>query len=67
MAAEMSPRRLPGRAAWMPAASACSVASMIRWSWGRGVPTMMLRAESATHPSIETAMSMLSRSPSRNT
>ena len=30
-------------------------------------PTMMLRAESATQPSIDTAMSRLRRSPSRRT
>ena len=67
IAAEISPRRPSGRAAAIPATSARSVASISRWSSARGVPTIRLRAESATQPSIKTAMSMLSRSPSRRT
>ncbi len=63
----MSPRRLPGRAASIAASSASSVARMIRWSSSAGVPTMTVRAESATQPSMLTAMSALSTSPSRST
>ena len=55
-----------GRATAIAASSAFSVVAMSRRSSCRGIPTTTLRAESATHPSTDTAKSRLSRSPSRS-
>ena len=66
MVAEMSPSLLPGLATAIAASSARRVVSMRRTSSSRGVPTIVLTAESLTHPSTATAKSRLRRSPSRS-
>ena len=64
MACEMSPSRLPGRAASMPAARARSVVSISsQVLLARGADDQEY-AESATQPSTDAAKSTLSRSPS---
>src|SRR6478736_4054405 len=63
MADEMSPTRLPGTAAAIPATSARSAASYIATSSSWGVPTKQVIAESATQPSTSAAKSRLTLSP----
>ena len=60
----MSPSRLPGLAAAMPASIPRRVASTSSRSSRGASPTRWVRAQSACQPSTMQPMSMLTRSPS---
>src|SRR6188508_2235475 len=64
MALPMSPRRLPDRAAAIPASIPRRVASTSSVTTGGTGPMVQVRAQSACQPSRMQPMSMLTRSPS---
>ena len=66
-ACEMSPTRLPARAAAMPAASAFSVFSTSARTSGGASPTITVRALSPMKPPHSTVMSTETTSPSLTT